>query len=241
MSEQHWTRDTLAALNERFRHSSPREVLAWGFDAFGDGLVMATGFGPSGVVLAHQVSRLRPEATFFYLDTGLLFPETYALRDRLQDRLGITFTQVQGPSLAAQAHEHGDALWTHSPNTCCFIRKVQPLRRFLSDKDAWITGLRRDQSPARVRTEVLAWDAANGVVKLNPLAHWTSDDVWGYIHLNDLPYNALHDQGYPSIGCLPCTAPAALGDERSGRWAGRSKTECGIHVQTTIDLQQQAA
>lgn len=234
MEERVWDAETLEALNRRFSDRSPREILAWGYDEFGKDIVMATGFGTSGIVLMHILADLRPDATVFYLDTDLLFPETLALKERLSEELGIRFTRVSAEmSLEEQAAVHGENLWEKSPNTCCLIRKVVPLRRFLADKSAWITGLRRHQANTRAQTQVVEWDQANGLVKINPLAHWTSDDVWSYILLNKLPYNSLHDKGYPSIGCLPCTRAVEPGeDERAGRWAGLQKTECGIHVQT---------
>lgn len=233
MKTYNWTPEALAPVQRRLADSSPREVIRWGLDTFGDGLVMATGFGPSGIVLAHLLSKLRPEATVFYLDTDLLFPETLTLRDQLAERLGLTFTRVHsGVSLESQARHHGPELWADDPDRCCFLRKVLPLRRFLADKRAWITGLRRDQSAVRAQIETVEWDAAHRLVKLNPLAAWTADDVWSYIQMHDLPYNTLHDRGYPSIGCMPCTHPVARGeDERAGRWRGLNKTECGIHSQ----------
>ena len=227
-----WTPETFQELNERFEHSSPREILKWGFETFGDDLVMATGFGPSGVVLSHLLSNLRPETTIFYLETDLLFLETYALRNELSERLGLSFTMVRSNvSLEQQTKEHGPRLWANEPNTCCFIRKVLPLRRFLADKKAWITGVRRDQSASRADTDIVGWDETNGLVKLNPLATWTNDEIWQYIHLHELPYNRLHDMGYPSVGCMPCTRPIAPDEDvRAGRWTGFNKTECGIHV-----------
>lgn len=233
MRIQEWTPASLEQRSHAFETQTPEAVLRWGLDTFGSGLVMATGFGLSGIVLAHHLARLAPETTIFYLETDLLFPETLALRDRLAERLGLTFTPIRAEvSLARQHHEHGPALWARSPDQCCALRKVLPLRRFLAGKSAWITGVRRDQSAARAGTAVVAWDHANSLAKINPLATWTKEHVWQYIHRHDLPYNALLDQGYGSIGCWPCTRPVAPGeDARAGRWAGFAKTECGIHVQ----------
>lgn len=233
MSFTEWTPDTLSEVGARLERSSPREILEWGFERFAPDIAMATGFGPSGIVLMHLVSQLRPETTVFYLDTGLLFPETEALRATLAERLGLVFTQVE-PELSVGEQEavYGPALWRRDPDRCCSLRKVAPLRRFLATQRAWITGLRRDQSPARAHIRPVAWDAGNGLVKFCPLASWTAEDIWGYIHAHELPYNELHDAGYPSIGCIPCTRPVAPGeDERAGRWAGQAKTECGIHLQ----------
>ncbi len=230
--EKIWTTDELNRLDALFTESTPDVALRWGLETFGQDLALATGFGPSGVVLMHLVSLLEPAMTVFYLDTDLLFDETYALRDRIEARLGLTFTRVAGPSLDEQAVAAGPALWRREPDRCCFLRKVQPLRHFLATRRAWISGLRRDQSATRADVQIVGWDAANGLVKINPLAAWTSNDVWRYIQAHNLPYNDLHDAGYPSLGCRPCTRPVSVGEnERAGRWAGRVKTECGIHLQ----------
>ena len=233
MNQNTWNEARIDVLNAQFSASSPREVLRWGYEEFGDKLVMATGFGTSGIVLMHIVSGLNPDATVFYLDTDLLFPETLELKEKLVETLGISILPVKSDiSLDEQEELHEDALWEKAPNACCFIRKVMPLKRFLAEKSAWITGVRRDQAISRASTRVIEWDEAHQVVKLNPLAYWTSDEVWAYIKINDLPYNELHDYGYPSIGCRPCTRPVKAGeDERAGRWAGKQKIECGIHLQ----------
>jgi len=228
-----WTPDALQQRSATFEAATPSEILRWGLETFGDDLVMATGFGLSGIVLAHHLSTVAPETTVFYLETDLLFSETYALRDTLSERLGLAFKPVHGGvSLERQAEDHGPSLWAREPDQCCFLRKVLPLRRFLADKHAWITGLRRDQTPSRARVGIVEWDYANGLVKLNPLATWTKKEVWQYIHRHHLPYNTLLDDGYTSIGCMPCTRPVAPGeDARAGRWSGFAKTECGIHLQ----------
>jgi phosphoadenosine phosphosulfate reductase len=201
MLERVWDTEKLAAINQRLEDRSPRDILSWGFDAFGDDVVMATGFGTSGIVMMDILASLKPEATVFYLDTDLLFPETLALKDQLSEHLGLAFTRVASEvSLAEQEATKGDRLWEKAPDACCYIRKVLPLQQFLADKQAWITGLRRHQSRSRAQTNVVEWDRVNRLVKVNPLAHWTSEDVWSYILLNELPYNPLHDKGYPSIG-----------------------------------------
>ena len=152
-------------------------------------------------------------------------------------KLGIRFERIHsGISLPAQAVRHGDKLWESDPDTCCLMRKVIPQRQFLAKQDAWITGIRRDQTAFRANTGLVEWDYANKMVKLNPLAAWTSDQVWEYIKERDLPYNPLHDYGYPSIGCWTCTKAVEPGDDpRSGRWSGKSKTECGIHLPSVKD------
>lgn len=222
-------------INERLANAYPEDILAWTFETYGDDAVMATGFGPSGVTLMHLVSRVHPNATVFYLDTDVLFPETHDLKRRLADRLGLRFTRVHsGVSLQEQAATEGPNLWRSNPDRCCFIRKVEPLRRFLSTKSAWITGIRRDQSPTRSATPIVGWDHLNNLVKVSPLATWTEEQIWQYIDLYDLPYNPLHDRGYPSIGCIPCTKAVEDGeDARSGRWRGHQKLECGIHAKTS--------
>ena len=226
-----WTDDRLATLNDRFESSAARDVLCWGLQNFAPDIVQATGFGPSGIVIMHLLAELRPNTTVFYVDTGVLFPETYALRDELAARLPLRIEAVKSEtSLAEQEAKHGPELWNRDPDRCCAIRKIRPFRRYLADKQAWIAGLRRDQSPERAATPIVAWDEPHGLVKLNPLATWTRGDVWRYIHDHDLPYNPLHDDGYPSLGCTHCTQPAdTAGDKRAGRWCGFQKTECGLH------------
>lgn len=217
--------------------ASPTEILRWGFDAFGDRIALSTAFGPSGVVLMDLASRLRPGVRVFFVDTGFHFDETLAMIERVQARMPVQI-EVLRPELtvAEQAARHGDALYVVDPDRCCAMRKVEPTRRMLDGLDAWITGLRRDQGPSRARTPILDPREVGGrmVVKLNPLARWTRKDVWRHVFAHDLPYNPLHDQGYPSIGCAPCTAPvgdvAEADDERAGRWAGSAKTECGLHT-----------
>lgn len=228
-----WTPEALKAVSDRFEGHTPGEIVRWGFETFAPQIALATGFGPEGVVLLHLASQINPEATFFYLDTDLLFKETYKLRDQLEERLGIHFTRIHcGISLNEQAEQHTPALWSSDPNLCCQIRKVKPLRDYLATQNAWIAAIRRDQTKARANAGIVEWDKANGLVKLNPLANWTQDMVWDHIHTNNLPYNPLHDEGYPSIGCWTCTRPVAAGeDPRAGRWAGFNKTECGIHLQ----------
>lgn len=226
-----WFPANLPALNQRFEALSAEELLRWTLVTCGEDVALATGFGPSGIVLMHMVSRLRPGTTFFYLNTDLLFAETMALRDRLAEALPIRFVEVPAAlTLRDQSRRYGPELWKHNPDLCCRLRKVEPLRRFLAGRRAWVTGIRRDQSPTRASVRVVDYDYANGLLKIAPLAAWTRQQVWDYVRGHDLPYNPLHDQGYPSIGCVPCTAPVdANGHERDGRWAGRDKLECGIH------------
>lgn len=221
-------------LNERFENSHPDEVLSWGYETFGRDVVLGTGFGPSGVFLIHRAVIKKLPIKLFYLDTSLLFRESYRLRDELEERFGIEIERVSTKlSLDDQANEYGDELWKSDPDKCCYLRKVLPLKNYLSDKKAWITGVRRSQSATREQTQIIEWDPLNEVIKINAIARWTHDEVWDYINQNKLPYNALHDDGYPTIGCIPCTEPAeSVEDERSGRWKNMEKTECGIHLPT---------
>jgi phosphoadenosine phosphosulfate reductase len=227
------SREELPLLADNFERSYTHENIAWAAHVYGQGLAMATGFGPEGIVIMHIVSQVAPKTQIFYLDTDLFFPETYALRDELERRFDLAFVRVATPlSLDQQTEQYGPELWTRDPNQCCRLRKVDPLRAYLKQKQAWITGIRRDQTRTRQDAKPIEWDKTNGLVKLNPLLNWSHEQVWTYIYLFDLPTNALHKNGYPSIGCWPCTRPAAEGaDPRSGRWVGFKKVECGIHMQ----------
>ena len=207
--------------------ASAEEVLEYLVDRFHPRLYVACSFQKEASVIMDMLLKIEPEARFFTLDTGVLFPETYETWRRLEQRYGVHVDVYQGMSLARQRQLHGDELWNGDPDACCGIRKVEPLDRALEGMDAWISGLRRDQSPSRASTPKLAWDAKHGLWKANPLADWSEGDVWRHIVGHDVPYNPLHDQGYSSIGCTHCTKPGA---GRDGRWAGEAKTECGIHA-----------
>ncbi len=222
----------LEILNRRFAYLPPIYLLRWAMATFGSDLVVATAFGPSGVIMMHAIAQMQPRPPIFYLQTDLFFPETLALRDALAARFGLEFVAIRPDlTLEAQEAQFGPELWQHNPDLCCQLRKVDPLQRFLADKRAWVTGLRRDQAATRTSVEPVAWDDTHHLIKLNPLAFWTREQVWAYIRAHDLPYNVLHDQGYPSIGCWPCTQPALTAvDERAGRWPHSGKTECGIHT-----------
>jgi len=211
---------------------SPADVLAWAAGRFAPRITFATAFGAEGCVLVDLIARHHLAIDVFTLDTGLLFPETYALWRRLEERYGLTIRAVRPElSVDAQAAVHGAALWERMPDRCCEIRKVAPLRRALSGFDAWITSIRRDQTSDRAVARVVEWDLRFGLVKVNPLAGWTSEDVQRYVRVHRVPVNPLHARGYPSIGCMPCTTAVAAGEApRAGRWRGREKTECGLHA-----------
>ena len=227
-----WTPERLQQISLQFEGSTPQQILQWGIQHFNGELALATSFGPQSIVLAHLLSQMEGQITYFFIDTSVLFPETYALREKLEARLGIQITAVSTHiDLETQSKQYGDKLWETDSNACCYIRKVMPLRQILKQHRAWITGIRREQASTRKQANLIEWDHTNQLVKLNPLAQWSKGDVWGYILDNELPYNELHDQGYPSIGCTHCTRPVGAGeDDRAGRWGNSAKTECGIHV-----------
>jgi phosphoadenosine phosphosulfate reductase len=207
------------------------EVLAWAAEQFAPRVTLATGFGVEGCVIIDLIARHDLPIDLFTLDTGLLFPETYALWKTLERRYGVTIRAVRPvQTVEDQAVTFGAALWEREPERCCARRKVTPLTDSLAHFDAWVTAIRRDQTTARAGARAVEWDDQFDLVKINPLIRWTKEDVWSYVQRQDVPYNPLHDRGYPSIGCAPCTSPVADGeDERAGRWRGIDKTECGLH------------
>lgn len=195
-------------------------------------VTFATGFGAEGCVLIDLIGRHRLPIDIFTLDTGLLFPETYALWRELEAKYGITIRGVRPEhTVDEQAVLHGPKLWERDPDRCCELRKVTPLSRVLSGFSAWITAIRRDQTPERATAQVVEPDRKFGLIKINPLVTWTHDDVWAHLYAHDVPYNPLHERGYPSIGCAPCTSAVVPGENlRAGRWRGSVKKECGLHV-----------
>ncbi|GAB2696022.1 phosphoadenylyl-sulfate reductase [Paenibacillus thermoaerophilus] len=215
---------------EEFENKSPEELLAFAVEKFPN-ITLACSFGAEDVVLVDMLQKISPKTDIFYLDTNLHFKETYETRDRLEARYGIKFVQVLPKwTVEEQAREKGDELWKTDPNECCNIRKVEPLTQVLGRYDAWITGIRRDQAPTRANAKKVEYDTKFGLVKFNPLANWKWEDVWAYIRANDVIYNPLHDNFYPSIGCEKCTRQVMPGeDPRAGRWSGHDKTECGLH------------
>ncbi len=210
--------------------ASAEEALRWALDTFHPKLYIACSFQKTNSVLIDMAVKINPETRFFYLDTDVLFEETYATRDRFAERYGIEFERYHNISLDEQARLHGDELWNTNPDACCGIRKVEPMREALGTVDCWVAGIRRGESQGRAKAPKFGWDKRFGLWKLNPIADWSEQDVWSYLAENDVPYNPLHDQNYPSIGCTHCTKPVQPGgDERDGRWAGSAKTECGLH------------
>lgn len=217
--------------NAELESSTPEEIIRWGIDRFGKGLTFATAFGPEGMVILHQLSRIDRTVHCFNLDTGYQFRETLELRELTKRKLGIEVELCRPEeSVAEYEAANGGPLYQTNPSQCCYDRKIKVLNKAISGKTAWISAIRRDQSPDRAAAPIVGWDDKFKLVKINPLANLTKGDIWAAILDNDIPYNPLHDQGFPSIGCEPCTRPIQIGeDERAGRWSGSAKTECGLH------------
>ena len=225
------------ALEERFQGQPTGEILRWAWEQFGNRAAIGTSFQGAGLVMLHLAKQSGIQFPVFTLDTGLLFPETIELKRRLEEFFGHPIESLV-PDLTVEQQEQaqGPELWKRDPDLCCTMRKVLPLQDKLADLDCWITGLRREQSDTRAGIgiiELYSLDQAAGrdIVKLNPMAGWSREAVWQHIKEHKIPYNPLHDQGYRSIGCQPCTARAGNGvNERAGRWTGFNKVECGIHT-----------
>lgn len=219
-------------LSRRFETSGVEEILEWAAQRFAPRLAMTSNFGAEGVVVMDHLARVAPETPIIYLETGFQFAQTDELKERLRDRYGLNIIEHRATlSVEEQNRVLGERLYERDPDLCCRIRKVEPLAEALKGYDAWVAALRRDQSPTRANISVVEWNARHGLVKINPLAAWTRRQVWDYIVKHKLPYNPLYDDGYASIGCVPCTRRVMAGQhERSGRWDGEKKLECGIHL-----------
>ena len=214
---------------------NPEQVLSWAFATFGENIALATGMGVEGMALLDIAFRINSDVKVFTGDTEFLFPETYDLIDRVEQRYGIKIEKLYSElTPEEQEKEFGPRLWARDPDQCCALRKVEPLRRKLSTLDAWITAIRRTQTAERAGVRKVDWDQKFDLVKISPLADWTREKVWSYVVKNDVPYNELHDRNYPSIGCTHCTRAVKPGeDPRAGRWSGLGKTECGLHTPAT--------
>jgi phosphoadenosine phosphosulfate reductase len=229
---QPFTSDDIPAVNEALEGKSPQAILRWAVAEFHPRLTMATAFGAEGCCIIHMLAEIEPDMRIFNLETGYQFQETLDLRERIKKRYGIEVEYIR-PELTVEEYEaeHGGPLYRIRPDQCCHDRKVLPLRRAVEGYDAWISAIRGDQTTNRAAASVVQWDAKFNLVKVNPLLTWTKKDVWAFIMKHNVPYNPLHDQNYPSIGCWPCTRPITEGeDERAGRWSGTVKKECGLHV-----------
>jgi phosphoadenosine phosphosulfate reductase len=213
--------------------AEPQDILRWTAERFAPRFTMATAFGPEGMVLIHMLAEIAPATPIFNLDTGYQFQETLELREEVKRRYGIA-VELKRPATSVEQYEqiHGGPLYRTNPDQCCADRKVKVLHQAVLGMHAWASAIRRDQSADRAKVPIVGWDKKFGLVKVSPLANWTKMDVWGLITKHNIPYNPLHDQGYTSIGCWPCTRAVLLGeDERAGRWSGFAKTECGLHTQ----------
>jgi phosphoadenylyl-sulfate reductase (thioredoxin) len=226
------TTTDLARFAQELEGQPAEDILRWAAAQYAPKLTFAASLGLEDVVVIDMIARANLAIDLFTLDTGLLFPETYDLKGRIESRYGITIRAIQPEfTVSQQADREGGELWLREPDRCCELRKVLPLRATLSQFEAWITAIRRDQTPERANAPTVGWDGRFGLIKVNPLVRWTFDEVKDYVQAHDVPYNPLHDHDYPSIGCMPCTSPVRLGeDPRSGRWRGKEKTECGLHL-----------
>lgn len=224
--------DKITGIQSIVESWSPEEVLRWAFAEFGSDVAISSAFGAEGMALIDMAAAIQPNFRLFTIDTEFLFPETYNLMDRLERRYGVRIERVYSLlSPEEQEKQNGPALWSRNPDQCCNLRKVEPLRRKLTELRAWITGIRRDQTSFRAGARKIEWDSTFGLVKVNPIADWSTKQVWRYLLDHKAPYNPLHDRNFPSIGCTHCTRAVQLGeDPRAGRWSGFAKTECGLHV-----------
>jgi phosphoadenosine phosphosulfate reductase len=217
---------------KQLENAAPQKILEWAFTEFAGGITIATGFGAEGAALIDIAAEVNPQLDVFFIDTDFLFPETYELRRRLEERYRIAIRAFQtAVTPEAQEEFYGESLWARDPDLCCRLRKIEPLQQALHGRKAWVTAIRRDQTAARANAQAVEWDGRWNLVKINPLAFWSKQQVWRHIFQRQVPYNPLHTQGYLSIGCTHCTRAVRAGeDERAGRWAGFTKTECGLHA-----------
>jgi phosphoadenosine phosphosulfate reductase len=223
--------------NERLEGAHPEEIVRWAVERYFPRLTMATAFGPEGCVILSILADVEPRTYVFNLDTGYQFEETLRLRDQIAERYGV-HVELKRPEHSVAEYEslHGGPLYRTDPDRCCFDRKVKVLWQSVAGMDAWISGIRRDQSPDRATAPIVGWDRKFRLVKISPLAGWTKRDVWRQITAGNIPYNPLHDEGYLSVGCWPCTRKVMPEeDERAGRWSGMAKTECGLHTPVEQD------
>jgi len=226
-----FTTSEIDALAERFESQPASELIAWAGEQWGERLVLTCSWQKQSSILVHLVAQHAPRTRIVEIDTGLLYAETHATRARLVERYGIEVETIRPQrTVEEQALAEGDRLWERDPDRCCGLRKVAPFEQALAGAGGWLSGVRREQSAARRDIRKVALDAKRGVVKLQPLADWTDRECWSFVVSHRIPYHALHDTGYPSIGCMPCTRQVVAGeDERGGRWAGSGKSECGLH------------
>lgn len=231
LTYESWNEQTVAKILKEQRDYL--DILKWAYREYKEDIVYACSFGAEGIVLIDLINKVDRNAKIIFLDTGLHFPETYELIETVKVRYPSLQIKMVKPklTLAQQAKWYDEELWADNPNLCCHLRKIVPLQEVLQDTKAWISGLRREQSPTRSKTKFINKDEKFNNIKICPLIHWKWEDILTYINLNQIPYNPLHDKGYPSIGCAPCTKSVPdPSDLRAGRWAGHTKTECGLHI-----------
>src|SRR5262245_60773849 len=226
------TDEAIADATDRLRDRPPQEILRWAVEVFHPRLMMATAFGAEGCCIIHMLAEIQPQVRVINLETGYQFPETLELRERILHRYGVAVEFVRPEqSVAEYEEEHGGPLYRIRPDQCCHDRKIVPLKKAVAGYEAWVSSIRADQTDHRRAAGAVQWDGKFGLVKVNPLLNWTKKEVWDFVVRHEVPYNPLHDRGYPSIGCRPCTQAVSDGaDERAGRWAGTAKKECGLHV-----------
>lgn len=223
--------DELKTASDRLESATPQEILRWAVERFAPKFTMATAFGPEGMTIIHMLAEIAPATPIFNLDTGYQFDETLELRERVKERYGLE-VELKKPALSVEEYEkvNGGPVYLSDPNRCCFDRKLSLLHQAACGQHAWASAIRRDQSEDRSKAPIVGWDRKFQLVKVSPLANWTKKQVWSLITSHKIPYNPLHDRGYPSVGCRPCTRAVLAGeDERAGRWSGFKKTECGLH------------
>ena len=227
---------TFSQISSRFEDSTPQDILRWAADNYHPRLCMATAFGAEGCVILSMLAEIQPDVYVFNLDTGYQFEETKQMINVINERYGILVHTISAEeSTQAMEERFGGPIYNSNPEECCRIRKVEPLKRAVKGWAAWITAIRREQTGTRANAGIVEWDNKFQLVKINPLANWTKKRLWEYITERNVPYNPLHDQGFPSIGCWPCTRAIQRGeDDRAGRWTNFRRKECGIHLQETL-------
>lgn len=237
LSYANWSESLIPRLPADPVYKGALNILRWAYETYGERVAYSCSFGVEGIILIDLITQVKPDAAVIFLDTDFHFKETYELVDRVQTRYPKLRIIRQKPDLTpeVQANRYGEKLWARRPDLCCQLRKVDPLRKQLKQYDAWISGLRHEQSPTRRNVPFINKDEKFQSVKICPLIYWTWAQVWDYVHVHDLPYNPLHDRDYPSIGCIYCTRPVKPGeDQRAGRWSAFDKTECGLHLKKDV-------
>jgi len=222
----------LRYMSAQLESKTPQQILRWAVRTYHPKLCMATAFGAEGCAIISMLAEIEPDVHVFNLNTGYQFTETLELRERIFEKYGILVKLVEPEeSVEEMENRFGGPIHHIRPDECCRLRKVEPLKKEVQGWSAWISSIRRQQSPHRAQSDIVEWDAKFNLVKINPLANWSRQELWDYILANDVPYNPLHDKGYPSIGCAPCTRAVCAGEsERAGRWSGFDRTECGLHT-----------